>query len=521
MFSLRTSYPRFFVPRLLLILLVYAIAISSSAQPLVTITIGGSATEELTSTTPTIRFGFVVEEPQQVDIRLFPVTEGFVPTVTVIGPSGAQIVSSATLSEEGAIELTPNLQHGIHQIVVTGGAGRFLLLLEALAPAAPPIPLLDGQITPGQVNSSQPLVTYSFSSGFDPLIMVIDSGTGVFGPSVTLKDAATGDVLATIGDRMTGIQLRLPSPQMGYLLEVALSGASTNIAYTVCTTRASTPQLCAGITPVVITEPTAAPVSTQAVIITATPAPATLQPLPASSVCIAGSATGNLVNVRSGPSTQTPVVTTLSGMNIATVIGKLSDNSWYQVSANGQTGWMSAQVVRLGGPCQGVPNVALTAVPPTITPVFTASATTFIVPTAAPTLNFSLPPNYGTISVTSGFVPDPQTAGINAGGPVDVSYIGGGCAGFTSSAPDFSVNYTAGAFPTLRFYFIGSGDTTLIINSPGGSYFCVDDSFGTLNPTVDFNSPQSGRYDIWVGSFSSGYMIGGTLYITENTGNHP
>ena len=228
MFSLRTSHPRFFFPRLLLILLVYALAISSSAQPLVTITIGGSATDELTATTPTIRFGFVIEEPQQVDIRLFPVTEGFVPTVTVIGPSGAQIVSSATLSEEGAIELMPDLRHGIHQIVVTGGTGRFLLLLEAVAPAAPPIPLLDGQITPGQVNSNQPLVTYSFSSGFDPLIMVIDGGTGIFGPSVTLKDAATGDVLATIGDRMTGVQLRLPSPQTNYLLEVALSGASTS-----------------------------------------------------------------------------------------------------------------------------------------------------------------------------------------------------------------------------------------------------------------------------------------------------
>jgi len=110
---------------------------------------------------------------------------------------------------------------------------------------------------------------------------------------------------------------------------------------------------------------------------------------------------------------------------------------------------------------------------------------------------------------------------MTSGGPVDVTYIGGGCLGFATSAPDYSVNYTAGAFPTLRFYFIGSGDTTLVINSPSGSYFCSDDSFGTDDPTVDFNSPASGRYDIWVASYSAGTGVSGTLYVTENTGNHP
>ena len=117
--------------------------------------------------------------------------------------------------------------------------------------------------------------------------------------------------------------------------------------------------------------------------------------------------------------------------------------------------------------------------------------------------------------LTSGFVPDPFTQSITSGGQVDVSYLGGGCSGFATSAPDFSVNYTSGAFPTLRFYFIGSGDTTMIINAPNASYFCDDDSFGTLNPTIDFNSPSSGRYDIWIGSYQSGTFISGTLYVTE------
>jgi len=143
-------------------------------------------------------------------------------------------------------------------------------------------------------------------------------------------------------------------------------------------------------------------------------------------------------------------------------------------------------------------------------------------PQVPPVLNFSLPAVFGSTALTSGFVPDPFTVGVTSGGgPVNVGYLGGGCTGFATSAPTFSVNYTAGAFPTLRFYFIGSGDTTMIINNPAGSFFCVDDSFGTLNPTIDFNSPSSGRYDVWIGSFASGASIGGTLFVTENTGNHP
>jgi len=118
-------------------------------------------------------------------------------------------------------------------------------------------------------------------------------------------------------------------------------------------------------------------------------------------------------------------------------------------------------------------------------------------------------------------VPDPFSVGVTAGGPASVGYLGGGCYGFATTAPSFSVNYTSGAFPLLRFYFIGSGDTTMIINGPSGTYVCVDDSFGTLNPTIDFNSPSSGRYDIWVGTYAEGASVGGTLYATENSGNHP
>ena len=174
-------------------------------------------------------------------------------------------------------------------------------------------------------------------------------------------------------------------------------------------------------------------------------------------------------------------------------------------------------------PSPTAPPTAPPTDPPTAPPTDPPTAPPTDAPTAQPTLNFSLPAVYGSTSLTSGFVPDPFSVGVTAGGPVNVAYLGSGCTGYTTEAPSFSVNYTSGAFPTLRFYFVTSDgtDTTMIINTPGGSYLCVDDSFGTTNPTIDFNSPASGRYDVWIGTYSAGASGAGTLYVTENTGNHP
>jgi hypothetical protein len=139
-------------------------------------------------------------------------------------------------------------------------------------------------------------------------------------------------------------------------------------------------------------------------------------------------------------------------------------------------------------------------------------------------LDFSLDPNYGSRALTAGFTPDPQSVSVTSGGEVDVfSALGSGCGGYATSAPDFRVMYTSGSFSLLRFYFVasGGGDTTLIVNAPDAHWYCNDDSFSTLNPTVDFQNPSSGTYDIWVGSYASGQFVSGTLYITEVTSNHP
>jgi hypothetical protein len=36
----------------------------------------------------------------------------------------------------------------------------------------------------------------------------------------------------------------------------------------------------------------------------------------------------------------------------------------------------------------------------------------------------------------------------------------------------------------------------MIVNDAYGNFYCVDDSFGTVNPTIEFNNPPAGAYDV-------------------------
>src|SRR5262245_21670174 len=111
---------------------------------------------------------------------------------------------------------------------------------------------------------------------------------------------------------------------------------------------------------------------------------------------------------------------------------------------------------------------------------------------------------------------------MTAGGTVDVSYLGGTCHGFASSAPDLRLNFGGGGYSLLRIDFIGSnGDPAMVVNDPYGNFYCVDDWFGTVNPTIHFNNHVAGSYDVWIASYSAQATISGTMYITENSGNHP
>lgn len=129
-------------------------------------------------------------------------------------------------------------------------------------------------------------------------------------------------------------------------------------------------------------------------------------------------------------------------------------------------------------------------------------------------------PYFGEIELERNFIPDPHTVTVLSGGTVDAGAqgYGAGCVGHASRRPDVRLQWS-GSTEKLRVYFIpdtAGDDATLIVNASDGSWVCNDDAHGsTLNPEVSLDHVGEGRFDIWVGSYSSGDTIEGTLHFTE------
>lgn len=134
-------------------------------------------------------------------------------------------------------------------------------------------------------------------------------------------------------------------------------------------------------------------------------------------------------------------------------------------------------------------------------------------------LNPSATPRDGTISLESGFLPDPYVALANSGGgTVNITNLdlGSGCTGFTARQPNLILNWS-GDSPRLRIFFIArSSDAGLVISTPDGRYLCNDNpSFAGTDPMVDISNPMAGAYAIWVTNPAQGQTDSGSLYVTE------
>jgi len=137
--------------------------------------------------------------------------------------------------------------------------------------------------------------------------------------------------------------------------------------------------------------------------------------------------------------------------------------------------------------------------------------------TAAVAQDVDEDPNFGTVELASGFTPDPQVVAVRSGGSINAQSISPSCQGFISNAPDVRLNYDAGSLP-LILSVASSADTTLVVNAPDGRWYCDDDAgVNGLNPMVRFNSPQSGRYEIWIGTYANSSLQPANLHISELT----
>lgn len=144
---------------------------------------------------------------------------------------------------------------------------------------------------------------------------------------------------------------------------------------------------------------------------------------------------------------------------------------------------------------------------------------------AASAQDWSLNPTYGTVNLNTGFLPDPHSVSLQSGGPIDagsspaLAGASGICRGYIANAPDYRLNYSAGSTFPLIISVNSSSDTTLVVNAPNGAWYCDDDGGEGLNPSMRFDSPMSGQYDIWVGTYGAAALAPAVLAISE-VGSH-
>jgi hypothetical protein len=506
-----------------------------AAQAETPITVGENKTGALSQQATTADFVLAVAQPQVISVQVLSITAGYAPVLRVVDANGVIIRlldNPSNLSVvQGSIPLTAA---GTFTLTVgsnNGTFGQFLISVQG-GPALPaPVALNVGQVINGVVDAEQPIALYAFASTPETMGIVVRASdiNGVppsIGPGIVLRDTQTGAILASLSSQLTGGRFRIPPGDSTLIVEVSHAGGINTEPFTICLENETRGQICP--TSIAQVVPTSIPPT--AIVLQPTftpfiPSPTPFVPvvIPPGGPCSVATARNQSVNVRSGPGLTFSILGQLAPSGLGFVIQRMPDASWYQVNVNGVIGWVSATVIITGGQCGVVPvaTIAPTAIIiPTLTPspiVSSTPAPTLTV-APAPTLNFSLPAVFGSTSLISGFVPDPFSVSLTGGGPVGAAYLGRGCAGSTTSAPTFSVNYTAGAFPLLRFYFVGGTDTTMIINSPSSAFFCAFGTLGAENPTLDFSSPSSGRYDVWIGSLS-GSPVGGTLFVTESSSN--
>ncbi|WP_203291356.1 hypothetical protein [Maricaulis parjimensis] len=130
-------------------------------------------------------------------------------------------------------------------------------------------------------------------------------------------------------------------------------------------------------------------------------------------------------------------------------------------------------------------------------------------------IDWSLPANFGSVSLRGGFTPDPYRVDIVSGGTHQASEVRSGCSGWVSAAPDFELTFSPGSLP-LILSAASSGDTTILVNDPNGNWHCNDDGGNSgLNPALTFHNPAAGTYDIWIGSYRQGQNLNASLSISE------
>ncbi|MBC7811229.1 MAG: SH3 domain-containing protein [Burkholderiales bacterium] len=386
------------------------------------ISIGDNVLGSIDADTPEVSYAFSVTFGQTVTVQVLSLTPGFVPTLSVVDAVGAAVETLSENRSDTRTELVITAEQAdtftVQVDSASGSAGEFALSVqEGNLSLLPPSFLLPGQPVQGVVDASAPVQRFAFSAVAGEtmaLVVTTEDTEGDNRPTFTLKDSDTGETVALLDARLSGGRFSVPPNSGSYILEVVYGGQATSSEFSLQLLRAQDEAAAAptqGQIQPVATEEAAAPTeeaasadeteeadvtataTTRASATATTRASATpmatstprvltngVTTLLATGDCVLTTRTDINVNVRSGPDAAFPVLTTLGSDQTVPVIGRSADGLWYRVRIATLTGWVSNEVVILGGAeCDDAPLATAEAPTPTSTggpAVTTAAATT-------------------------------------------------------------------------------------------------------------------------------------------------
>ena len=349
------------------------------------IAIGENDFGELTAEVSIAQYSVTATGGETARIQVLALSEGFVPRFRLVNPAGVEILtvpnpdglnmltSSASFADAGAYLIEIQSENNT--------VGQFALSLQPGAALPEAVELVIDQPISDVVSSQTPVRVYRFNTTAEPLVLTILSDEPDSGVLISLYDEDAGRTIATHDAGVSGVAYRFPPEQHSYRVEVRAGGEAADTAYSICLGNCGGGLLSAE---------------------------ATAEPEALAATCTVVSAAGTAVNVRSAPGTQYAVIGNLAAGQSYSALGQLSGSEWYQVSVNGQNGWVAASVTQLEGDCANLAQVAAPAnaqLAPTQPPAQPAPTQPSAGSTPSPTLS-NTPPPTSTNTPTTTPLPD-------------------------------------------------------------------------------------------------------------------
>lgn len=192
------------------------------------------------------------------------------------------------------------------------------------------------------------------------------------------------------------------------------------------------------------------------------------------------------LNFREQPTTAVDnVMAVLPGGTLAPIVGRLGNNTWWQLNWNGQRGWVSAQFTTEYGNCFNVPII--TTPTPFFTPTFTPTPTPTLTPTITPTFTPSITPEPALPDLVPTSFSGEETLTLSAGPNGEVA------------EPYFVTVTNTGAGPSAAF------EVSLTVERDGADDVVLDmgvvsglDSMGSVVLQTNVTFDAVGSYDLRV-----------------------